>query len=401
MNLKQKKLAALLAVTYLVSYATRINYAAVLVEIGRAEGFSKSSLSLALAASFISYGIGQTVSGYFGDRIQPKRLVFCGLLVTTAMNLAVPLCGSALQMSLFWCVNGLAQSFLRPPLTKLSAAFYSHDDYQKVALMISWGSSIGTILVYLVSPLVISVSRWQTVFFLSAACGAVMAAVWFRLCPEIPADARKEDSARRASEKPLRVLFLPGVALLMLANVFQGALREGVTAWMPTYLSETYSVSSVISILSGTVMPLFTMLSFQIAYYIYRKKIRSVPLCGGVFFAAGTAFASLLLILSGKSIAGSVLSSALFTGAMYGVAYVMVDVLPIYFERFGNVAFISGVMNTCTYLGSAVSSYGIARVSEQIGWTGTAVIWVLIAAAGTALCFLAVPLWKRSVRENA
>lgn len=82
----------LLTAVYFISYLTRINHGAVISEIVAAEGIRKSVASLALTGSAITYGAGQLFSGYLGERIEPKRVVCCGLCITIAMNPAVPLC---------------------------------------------------------------------------------------------------------------------------------------------------------------------------------------------------------------------------------------------------------------------------------------------------------------------
>ena len=67
----------LCSLTYFISYLTRINYGAVIVEIVRTEGITKSAASLATTGSFITYGLGQIISGYLGDRMRPKYLIIC------------------------------------------------------------------------------------------------------------------------------------------------------------------------------------------------------------------------------------------------------------------------------------------------------------------------------------
>lgn len=86
------KITALFTLTYMISYITRINFGAVISEMVTATGFSKSSLSAALTGSFITYGTGQVISGFLGDKISPKRLIGLGFTVTVLMNLLVPLC---------------------------------------------------------------------------------------------------------------------------------------------------------------------------------------------------------------------------------------------------------------------------------------------------------------------
>ena len=74
---------------YFVSYITRINYGTVLLEIVNSEGITKMSASMAVTGSFVTYGIGQLISGWLGDRIKPRYLMFIGLMVSAGMNVCV------------------------------------------------------------------------------------------------------------------------------------------------------------------------------------------------------------------------------------------------------------------------------------------------------------------------
>ena len=58
---------------------------------------------------------------------------------------------------------------------------------------------------------------------------------------------------------------------------------------------------------------------------------------------------------------------------------------------------ISGVLNSCTYVGSALSTYGLALVTDAFGWDATVGIWCIAALIGTLCCILNVGRWKRYV----
>ena len=75
------RLIILFMVTYMVSYLTRINYGAVLLDMVKSTGFTKDLLSLAVTGSFVTYGVGQIISGFIGDKIEPKKLIFIGLII--------------------------------------------------------------------------------------------------------------------------------------------------------------------------------------------------------------------------------------------------------------------------------------------------------------------------------
>ncbi len=395
MKLQDKKqinqLTLLFAATYMVSYMTRINYGAVISEMETATAFSRSLLSLAVTGSFITYGAGQIVSGIVGDRCSPKKLVFVGLCVTALMNLLIPVCQDPYQMLCVWCVNGFAQSFLWPPLVRILATMLREQDYKEAINKVAWGSSIGTIVIYLVSPVCLSIFGWKSVFVFSTLCAGVMLLAWNRYACDIGVET-KADKAKGLA-KTSGALFTPLMFGVMIAIVMQGMLRDGVTTWMPSYISETYHLSNAIAILTGVVLPVFSILCFQIATKLYTKRLTNPLTCAGLLFCVGTVAAFGLVLITGKSAGLSVFLSAVLTGCMYGVNLMLNCMIPQYFEKSGMVSTVSGVLNSCTYIGSAASTYGIALLSEKLGWNFTLLSWLVIAVLGTVICFICIRPW--------
>lgn len=390
MKTKTKAYIWLMTVTYMISYVTRINYGAVILAMQEATGLSSSALSMALTGSFITYGLGQVVSGYIGDRCSPKKLLFFGLLLTTCMNVLIPICPTATAKFIIWCINGFAQSFMWPPMVRLMTALFDEEAYGKAVVRVSWGSSFGTILVYLIAPLLITVSGWKSVFFFSALMSGGLSLVFLRLCPDI--SVRK---ATRKSEGKGGGLFTPIMLSIMFAIVLMGALRDGITTWMPTYMEETYHLGSAVSILTGAVLPAFSIFCFQMAARIHKKWLKNPIFCAAVIYAVGMVSALSLSVLTGKTAFFSVLFSAILIGSMHGVNLMLISMVPSYFKENGNVSMVSGVLNACTYIGSAVSTYGMARLSETAGWGATILLWAGIALLGTALCLLTAKPWQK------
>ncbi|MGN0526140.1 MAG: MFS transporter [Acutalibacteraceae bacterium] len=382
----------------MVSYMTRINYGAVISEMVSATGYTKSGLSMALTGSFITYGAGQIISGICGDKFSPKKLVSFGLILTVTMNLLIPICKNPYQMLAVWCINGFAQSFMWPPLVRLMSSLLSEEDYKRASAKVSWGSSIGTICIYLLSPLLISLFGWKSVFVFSAICGSIMIVVW-NICTYKTDDVRKETEIHR-NKNGKGSLFGIVIIGIMSAIILQGMLRDGVTTWMPSYIAETYNMSNASSILTGVVLPLFGIVCIQAAAKLYMKKITNPMMCAGVFFLTGAISALALFLLTGKNAAFSVLFSALLTGCMHGVNLILICMIPPFFKSTGNVSTVSGVLNSCTYIGSAVSTYGIALLSEKIGWSNTLLIWFIIAALGAAICLACIKPWNTKMQVD-
>lgn len=394
-SVQKNKLTFLFALTYMVSYMTRTNFGAIISEIISATGVSKSLLSLALTGSFITYGIGQVISGFFGDRFSPKNLVCYGLIITVLMNFCIPFSPSPWVMTVLWCVNGFAQSLMWPPIVKMMTALMTDEEYKKSISKVSWGSSIGTILVYLVSPVIISFFNWKCVFYFSAGCGLLMILVWHFYAPDV--SVKKEEPAIVSPEKKKNSfagIFTPVMIFVMLAIIMQGILRDGVTTWMPSYLADTFSLSNSVSILSGVILPIFGIVCFEAASKLYVKKLRDPLSCGTLFFLIGTVAALGLYFFASSAAALSIFFFAVLIGCMHGVNLMLVCMTPAYFKKFGNVSTASGVINSCTYVGSAISTYGVALISEFFGWNTTILVWLGCAVIGTVLCFSCISKFR-------
>ena len=400
------RLACLCMIVYFTSYVTRINYGAVVSEIVASEGIPKDAASLAVTGLFITYGVGQLVSGWLGDRISPKYLMFAGMVLATAMNLLLPLYVSPYYMLAVWCVNGFGQALMWPPIVKLLTNYLSSEDYVRATVVVSWGSSLGTIVIYLIAPLFITFSGWRSLFFFSAAVGTVGAVLCLVGVSAVERRAHAECAAgktadgavdERGSPEQLaeptgkagsvRAL-LPILVSAWFAIALQGSLRDGVTTWMPSYIAETFHLGTSISILTGVLLPVFSLICINITRPLYIKWIHDEFKLSGVMFAAATAAAGVLVLLSGASPVISVVCSTVIVGCMHGINLMLVCVLPGRFKRTGNISTISGVLNFATYVGAALSTYGFAALSERVGWHGTILLWLAVTVCGTVICFL-------------
>ena len=88
---RAKKITYLFAFIYFASYVTRINFAAVIQEVVSQTNYEKSGLSIVLVCLSVSYGLGQIVNGWLGDKIKPQNLIACGLVIATLINFIFPL----------------------------------------------------------------------------------------------------------------------------------------------------------------------------------------------------------------------------------------------------------------------------------------------------------------------
>lgn len=392
---------------YFTGYLARLNYAASLAEMVLDLGVTKQLVSIGVTGSFLTYGIGQLVSGILGDRVTPRALITLGLLGTALCNLAVTCIPSIYGIAAVWCVNGFFQSLLWPPLVRSMGETLAEPDYHRVCLWITAAASVATIAVYVIVPVCIVVSGWRLSFYLAAGAALLIAAAWFFLLPRIPRDpasmSRSFDAVPKAGARigDLRLgklLVSAGAVPLLVAIMAQGILRNGLTTWMPTFITEVYHIGTSVSILTTAVLPAFAIVSVLITAWLLKRMKNE--LFGLILLFGASAFAALGIVAGGAPIL-TVALMALVTGAMQGANLIFSTRLPVQFAAYGCVATLSGIVNAATYAGSALSIYGIAALSESFGWGTTTWLWVGVAVLGTLCCFLAVPAWQKFLQREA
>jgi OPA family glycerol-3-phosphate transporter-like MFS transporter len=231
--IKGKKLAWLFAYVYFASYVTRINFSAVIQEVVTSTGFEKSALSVILVCMSVSYGVGQIINGWIGDRIKPQNLIFTGLCTATAINIIFPFFSASIpMMCLLWTVNGFAQAMMWPPIVKIMVNTMDEATYGSASVIVSLGSSIGTIAVYLTAPVIITLLSWQFVLLLSAATGLFAVILWAFIKNRVY-DEKSVILPNKKSSPSAKLIF-PQTAIfplifIALAIICQGMLRDGVS----------------------------------------------------------------------------------------------------------------------------------------------------------------------------
>ena len=85
----------------------------------------------------------------------------------------------------------------------------------------------------------------------------------------------------------------------------------------------------------------------------------------------------------------SALLAALLTAAMHGTNLMLICNLPARFAASGKVSLLTGMLNACTYVGSALSTYVFALIAQSAGWRATVVCWAGVCLCGAAACLIA------------
>lgn len=398
---RTRRVSWICSMAYFMSYIMRLGFAAGLVEITTAMNISQSTAGLACTGLFITYGAGQFLSGYLGDRIAPRSLIAFGMLGAAACNLAMALSTQAGAMIAIWCVNGVFQALLWPPMVRLMAEALDSEDYRKASKMVSVAANIATMAVYAIMSLFVRMHIWQGYFYLSAILGTAGAFVFLAGTKGLssgPARAKDKAGASAKETKLGPIVIASGLPLIMLAIVMQGMLRDGVTTWMPSLIADTANMGASASVLSAAVLPVFSVICINLAAGI-QKRMPNDTLSSMWLFAACAVCAGVMLPLLGSAVA-AIICMAVITGCAHAINFLLICHVPSFFAPYGCVSSVSGLINSCTYIGSAASTYGIALISDAYGWPATVIGWCVISLFGALFCLAVKGRWQRFISKN-
>lgn len=405
--LKSKKYSKLIFIAcfavYTASYIGRINFSAALPAIISDGFFTKTEAGIIGSAFFIVYGAFQIINGILGDKLSPFKMITAGTFLSAIANVLMTFCTTNIQMAIVWGFNGFALSLLWVAIIKILANIINDDMRGKACLNIAATLPAGTILAYLLSSLSIKFFNWKFVFYIPAIILFVVC-IFFTISSLIvkPHISMREIMIPDISQKKkakggfIPLLLMAGIFIILPADAIHGAVKEGITTWVPTMITEVYETAPSFSVFLSILLPLVNISGAYITTPIYNKIFKKDELKTGV---AILIFAivplSLLIFMEKFSVFISVFLLAITTTCFYSFNYMIITLVPMHFAYCGKTATVTGIMNATAYIGCAIASYGFGVISDKIGWNGSVFIWLGLVIATLLITLCASGKWKK------
>lgn len=401
---RQKRMAWFLFllcwVIYFISYLGRRNLSAAMSSMITLGTLTTVQAGAINTAFFISYALGQLVNGILADRLSPKRMVLFGLCMAGVSNALMAIAPNAWLMLILWALNGYAMAMLWPPILRIFTMFFASDRCMRSSVHIATAPVSGAIASYLVYALLLARFDWKAPFFFAAIALSLSALLWYcgfarierSLCPlGIAQEHSSPQSGRFGFLSIMGLLIIP----LMIPVLIQGMLRDGVSTWVPTYLTETFLLSPDFAVGISVFLPVMNLAAPYLAHFAYQKICRNELLATALFFALTTLLSLAFLLWGGANVWLGILLFSAITTCMEAANTLLVTILPLRFVRVGKPSSMSGFMNFLTYAGSALSTFGVGALVAHFGWEIALPMWCFLAAAGFCSCLVMQKLTAR------
>lgn len=399
-----RKWVILCCTVYFISYLIRHCYTAVLVEIISDLQTSKQLASVAVTGAFFTYGGGQFISGWLGDRVAPYRIIMMGLVSTSIINLLIAAFPNIYFMNVIWIFSGLFHSLTWAPLVRIiHQTFPEETEFQKAIKSVSQSAYVGTFSIYILAAIFVALLNWRMLFAATGFAGIAFAVVWHRQTQSLTFDAvcnEQKSQTEMPMEKITVAKFISaGMIPLLLVTVGVGCLRDGIATWMPTYFSEVFGIKTSAAILSSIVLPLCAIAAVSIAAWMSSRS-KSDMSATLLLMLGATLLCSVLYIAFSHSAVLDLLLMALACCCLRGGSFLLTCYVPRYFAQYGKVSTFSGITNGALYIGSAAATYLLATIADRYGWQSNIAVWVAIGAFCVVNCIFALKRWKQFAEKE-
>ncbi|MBR6657778.1 MAG: MFS transporter [Oscillospiraceae bacterium] len=401
-------------IAYSFSYIGRLNFSASMAEMTNSGVLLKSEAGAVTTGFFICYGLGQFLSGWLGDKVPPRYLVFAGLTCSSLINFAISFGPPVAVMTVLWSANGLSQALLWAPICRIVSDRVHTSRRQKACTALATTMAGGTLFAYILSALIISAKGWSASFICGSVCTLAAALVWIIVTTKIEKDTEKngeieempvriDDSGEAVphDEIPsnfIKLLLVSGLMTLAVASGVQGILKDCMSTWVPTFISDMFEMSPVVSILTGTLLPVLGLFGPYLANYIMARTRDELSSLFILFIISSVAL-SLLALFGRFSIVVSIVALAVTYACSLGQNMFIVGTIPMYFHNVGKVSMITGTLNAVANLSTAVLSWITGALVDTSGWGIVMTLWLVLSCVAAVSVIFAKRRWNKFRRN--
>lgn len=413
-SLKKKHTGYLLIIAvwihYIACYSGRLNFSAALTEMVTSGAITKVWGGTVSSCFFFFYGAGYFINGLLSDRVSPFKLIPAGLFLAALSNLSMSFLSSPIPMCIAWAINGYAQSMACAPVLGTLSQISPREMSEKAVLQTAPSIPAGTLLIYLVSMVLLSNFSWKSLFYYPTITLSVSALFWIGIYLSFKKDLVKKEKheivplqkgakTENGEKAPgtFRLIVISGALFCVIPTLIHGMLKEGVMCWVPTMITEIYTMTPAMSVFISAILPIVNLAGPYAATFAM-KKIFPHEFKSSVLFYVIAFVPLCFILLIGKVPAVLImLFLSITTACMYAQNFLLISLVSVRFAKFDRVSSVTGVFNLIAFFGSALSNYGFGLIAERLGWIPTIIAWLIICFIAIVASIPGFKKWQRFV----
>jgi OPA family sugar phosphate sensor protein UhpC-like MFS transporter len=322
---------------------------------------TEKELGIIGSALFFSYAVGKFANGFLADRVNIKRFMAVGLIISSLVNITLGFSHSFWVFAILWGVNGWTQSMGAPSCVVGLSRWFT--DKERGSYYGFWSAShnIGEALTFIATAFVVSIAGWRWGFEVAGIAGligAVLVLLFFHDTPQgkgLVSVIPPKELGKSTGSTQLEVLKNPLIWILALSSACMYISRYAINSWGIFFLENQKAYSSVeassIIAVSSVCGIIGTVLSGWLSDKLFKGN-RNVPAL--IFGICNTIAITLFVFVPKGYFAIDIFSMILF-GLSIGVlicylgGLMAVDIAP---KKASGAAL--GVVGIASYIGAGV-----------------------------------------------
>lgn len=355
--------------------------------------YGRDLLAAMGSAFLISYGIGQLVNGCIGNKISSKIMVFIGLFLTGTMAILFPMFHSHNMANILWAVCGFLCSMLWGPLSKLVGENTSPEVGRIILTLLTIASIAGTGVTYLLAILSSFRNSWKSGFVLAGILLITVSVLWLIASSYMDKNGitkRAAISVQPAiSNKITGYLIKNGFIAMTAATMLNGVIRNAVSFWIPTFISERFGFSSAASAAISSILPFVNLGGTLLSVLIAKKLNNDEKKTMSLLFAFSTVMFAGMFVLDGRGIILNIAALFAASAAMTGACNMIFSFYILNFAHTGKISGITGFLDFSSYTSASVVSILFSSLITNFGWNFIVGIWAVTTLLGIVFTQLA------------
>ena len=338
------QLIAYSTLAVIICYIDRVNISVAIIPMQEQFGWSDSQVGFIFSSFYIGYMLTMALGGYLSDKFGGKLVLGYGVVMWSIFTILTPLAAHNGFFALFIMrvLMGIGEGVTFPAWQSLYARWIPFKERTRAIAFTNSGISIGTIIGYIGTQMIIISLGWEWAFYIFGIIGLVWFIFWNRNISSYPAEHKKisskelqyisenAPSSEPAKKIPLKDLLLNKPFLAIVAATFANNWSLFVfLSFLPKFIDNELGIDleSRIFVILIIIPSIISVLALNAGGFLADKmirngikvvKVRKIVNSIGFF---GSAFCLFLIPLfeSISIIIILICITNLFTGAAAGV----------------------------------------------------------------------------------
>ena len=276
----------------IICYIDRVNISVAIIPMQEQFGWSDSQVGFIFSSFYIGYMLTMALGGYLSDKFGGKLVLGYGVVMWSIFTILTPLAAHNGFFALFIMrvLMGIGEGVTFPAWQSLYARWIPFKERTRAIAFTNSGISIGTIIGYIGTQMIIISLGWEWAFYIFGIIGLVWFIFWNRNVSSYPAEHKKisskeleyisenAPSSEPAKKIPLKDLLLNKPFLAIVAATFANNWSLFVfLSFLPKFIDNELGIDleSRIFVILIIIPSIISVLALNAGGFLADKMIRN------------------------------------------------------------------------------------------------------------------------------